>query len=102
MTFLKQNWYRLAIILIMLGALGNHPYSYYQFLRWATAICSFYLAFIAYGDKRIGWTWIFSIIGVVFNPIAPLYMDRSTWQFFNLGVAVIYFISLFNFRSKKI
>jgi len=100
MIFLKQNWYRVAIILIMLGAFGDNPYSYYQFLRWATAICSFYLAFVAYNDKRTGWTWTFSIIGVLFNPIAPLYLDRGTWQFYNLTVAVIYFISLFKFKYK--
>jgi len=98
MTWLRQNWHRLAIILIMLYAFGDNPYSYYQFLRWATAICSFYLAFTAYNSNRIGWTWIFTIIGILFNPIAPFYMSRDSWQFYNLSVAVIYFISIFKLK----
>lgn len=101
MSWLKQNWYRIAVILIMLGALGDNPYAYYQFLRWATAIASFYLAYIAYEKNRTGWTWAFSIIGILFNPIVPFYLDRETWQFFNLLVAVVYFISLFKFNYER-
>lgn len=97
-NWLKQNWYRIAIILIMLGAFGDFPYSYYQFLRWATAIASFYLAYSAYKNKKVGWVWIFAIIGILFNPIIPFYLDREAWQFFNLVVAIIYFISIFKFK----
>ena len=102
MTFLKQNWFRIAIILIMLGALGDRPYSYYQFLRWATAVASFYLAYVAYNTNQTGWTWIFAIVGIIFNPITPFYLDRGTWQFFNLVVAVIYIVSLFNFKEVDV
>lgn len=101
MSWFKQNWYRLAIIIVMLGALGDNPYSYYQFLRWATATSSFYLAYIAYNNQRKGWTWIFAIIGILFNPILPFYLDRETWQFFNLIVAVIYLVSLFKFNHER-
>jgi len=101
MTFLKQNWYRVAIILIMLGAFGDNPYSYYQFLRWATAGVSFYLAYLAYENQRVGWTWTFAVTGILFNPIVPFYLERETWQFFNLAVAIIYFVSLFKFKNLK-
>ena len=101
MTILKQNWYRVAIVLIMLGAFGDNPYSYYQFLRWATVIVSFYLAYVAHENKRNGWTWTFAIIGILFNPIVPFYMERETWQFFNLVVAVIYLVSLFKLKNLK-
>ena len=101
MTFLKQDWYRVAIILIMLGAFADNPYSYYQFLRWTTAIASFYLAYLAYENKRVSWTWTFVIIGILFNPIVPFYLAREAWQFFNLAVAIIYFVSLFKFKNLK-
>jgi hypothetical protein len=98
MTFLKQNWYRVGIVLLMLVALGQHPYGYYQFLRWATAISSFYLAYLAYSDKKNGWAWTFGAVGVLFNPISPFYLDREKWQLFNLAIAVIYSISIFKFK----
>ena len=101
MTWLKQNWYILAIALIMLGAFVDNPYSYYQFLRWTTAIASFYLAYLAYENQRVGWAWTFAIIGILFNPIVPFYLDRETWQFFNFAVAIIYFVSLFKFKNLK-
>ena len=98
MRFFKQNWYKLAIILIMLGAFGDNPYSYYQFLRWATSIASFYLTYVAYENNRIGWTWTFAVIGILFNPLVPFYLDRETWQFFNVAVAFVYFVSIFKFK----
>lgn len=100
MTWLKQNWYRVIVILMMLAALGDHPYGYYQFLRWVAAIISFYLAYLAYSDKKNGWAWVFGAIGILFNPIAPFYLQRETWQLFNLAVAVIYFVSLFKFQYE--
>lgn len=98
MNWFKQNWYRLAIIVIMLGAFGDNPYSYYQFLRWATVIASFYLAYAARNESRIGWTWTFAILGILFNPIVPFYLDRGTWQYFNLIAAITYAISIFKFK----
>jgi len=98
MYFLKQNWFRLVIILLMIGAFGNNPYAYYQFLRWATTVASFYLAFVAYDTGRNDWAWIFVIIGILFNPIVPFYLKRETWHFFNLVVAIIYFVSIFKLK----
>ena len=100
-SWLKQNWYRLAIILVMLGAFGDHPYSYYRFLRWTTAIASFYLAYLAYENQRVGWTRTFAIIGILFNPVVPFYLEREAWQFFNLVIAIIYFVSLFKFKYER-
>ncbi len=100
MTRLKENWYRLAIILLMLVALGDQPYAYYQFLRWATAIVSFYLAYNAYENHVTGWMWAFIIVGVLFNPIVPFHMKKESWQVYNLAVAVLYGVSLIGFKLK--
>jgi hypothetical protein len=32
-NWLKNNWFKLGAIFILLRALGDHPYGYYQFLR---------------------------------------------------------------------
>jgi len=101
MNWLKQNWIRLLIIILMLGAFADNPYSYYQFLRWVTAIASFYLAYVTYNHNRTGWAWTFAIMGILFNPIVPFYLERETWQFFNLLVAVIYFVSLFKLKVNE-
>jgi hypothetical protein len=42
--------------------------------------------------KRIAWTWIFGVLAVLFNPIAPVYLQRATWQIIDwatIGVVVI-------------
>jgi hypothetical protein len=85
----------------MLLALGDHPYSYYQFLRWITCISAFSLAYLAYGNERNEWMWVFVIIGILFNPIAPFYLDQETWQFYNFAVAFTYFISIFKFKVSN-
>ena|SRR3989344_8932510 len=98
MNWLKENWFRVGIVLMMLVALGDQPYSYYQFLRWVTTITSFYLAYYAHTNKNVTWTWIFIVVGIFFNPIVPFYLEKETWRFFNVTVAAIYFISLFKFK----
>jgi len=99
--FFKYNWFKIGAILFLLVALADNPYSYYQFLRWivlATGAYSVYLTYKA-GDKA--WTWIFGIIAILFNPIIPFTFQRGTWQFIDVIVAIIFFISLFNKYERK-
>jgi len=98
--FLKENWFKIIAIFILLLVFGSWPYSYYQFLRWAIFIIGAYSAYLAYEKKKIAWSWIFGIIAILFNPIIPIYFSKSTWQFIDVVVAIIFFVSLF--KTKKL
>lgn len=101
-NWLKENWFKLLAILFLLGALGDWPYGYYQFLRWIITFIGAYTAYIAYNNKQNGWAWIFGIIAILFNPILPFYLSKGTWQFIDVVVAIVFFVSFFiNMRTKN-
>ena len=92
---------RVIAALMLLIALGDHPYAYYQLLRWVVCGVSAYGALTAYERKDTVWTWLFGVTAVVFNPIMPFYLDRETWQVLDIAAALILLVSLAAFRLKK-
>jgi len=97
--FLKNNWFKILVILFLLGALGDNPYGYYQFLRWLILGVSGYSAYLAYNSGRKIWAGIFGLIAILFNPFIPFYLSRSTWQPIDIIVAIIFLISKFKIRN---
>lgn len=81
-----------AILLII--AIGSHPYSYYQILRWIIAGSSIYSGWVFSELKLHNWAWAFFIIGILFNSIIPVYLDKSTWQLIDIVVAIVFMWSL--------
>ena len=96
----KENWFVFIAALFLIGAIGAWPYSYYQLLRWVVCAVGAYSAYKTYKLGRAGWTWIFAVIAVLFNPITPFYMQRGTWQIFDL-IASIPFIIFPFYKTKK-
>jgi FtsH-binding integral membrane protein len=85
---------RLISVILLLLAIGNHPYSYYQILRWVVSGSSLYSGWILSKLQKHNWAWFFFISGVLFNPIIPFYLDRSTWQLINSVFAIVFVITL--------
>lgn len=93
---------RVIAAIMLVVAFGEHPYAYYQMLRWVVCGVAAYGAFMAKEKKNFPWAWVFGITAVLFNPIMPFYMQRETWQMFDLAAALMLIVSLFMFRPKKI
>lgn len=95
-----KDKYRFSVILrlisaiLLLLAIGSHPSSYFQILRWVVSGASFYSGWVSSKLKKSSWAWIFFIVGILFNPIVPVYLNRSTWQIIDIITAIILFISL--------
>ncbi|MSU74591.1 hypothetical protein EXS57_02315 [Candidatus Kaiserbacteria bacterium] len=95
---MKQYWYLWVTAAALLIALGSHPYSYYQILRWVVSASAAYTAYNAYQGQQTGWAWVFAIVAVLFNPIAPITMARETWQLFDVAGAAI--CGVYAFRAR--
>ena len=98
-NFIKDNWFKILAAVLLLWALADNPYGYYQFLRWAILVIGVYTAYTFYKQQKIAWAWIFGIMAVLFNPIFPFYLSKDTWQLIDVAAAIIFFASLFN--NKK-
>ena len=60
---------RLAAALMLLWALADNPYAYYQILRWIVCGVTAYSTFLALEAKKDQWTWIF---GTGISALRPL------------------------------
>lgn len=89
---------RIIAIVMSFWALADNPYGYYQILRWVICGVTGYSAYLAYENNKDSWVWIFGIIAILFNPIAPIHLDRELWSVINIAVAVIIFVSIFKFK----
>ncbi len=98
--FLENNWFKIIAIILLLWALTDNPYSYYQLLRWVITIIAGYTAYTYYNKQKIRWTWTFGVMALLFNPIIPFYFSKSTWQLIDLTSAVLFFVSLFKNKIK--
>jgi hypothetical protein len=91
-----------AIILLLLTFL-DFPYGYYVFLRWIITGVAIYYAYYIYSVKSEMdiWFWTLAVIGIVFNPIVPIYLkDKSIWGIIDIGVALFLFFLIIKNNKK--
>ncbi len=85
---------------MLLLALGSWEYSYYQLLRIVVCGASIFLAWHLFDTKKVGWAWAFVVTAILFNPLAPIYLARETWQMIDFAAAALFFAS-FSAETKK-
>ena len=89
---------------MLFGAVAEWPYGYYTFLRWLTCIASIFVVFQAF-YKNIDWAKVvFIVIAILFNPIAPIYLSRSTWIPLDIITAILFIFAIkliINIPTKK-
>lgn len=94
-NWLQSNWFKIIAAGVLVGALGNHPYAYYQMTRWVVMAAALYAAYRYYeGDRKITSVVMLGV-GILFNPIAPFYLSKNTWQEFDAIAAVLFVATLF-------
>jgi hypothetical protein len=65
---------------MLVGAAGPRPHGYFTLLRWVVSAVA--VAFAA-GACSTGWVWagwLFGVLAVLFNPVVPVHLARTTWQ----------------------
>ena len=67
------------------------PVAFYQLLNWVVVGASIVTAQHASDKNKMFITWVFVILAVVFNPIAPLSMRQDVWQVADI-IAILLFV----------
>lgn len=78
-----------ATVGVLLFAFLPLPYSYYMFLRWAVMLSACAHLYIGARHKRWITVAICAAIGVLFNPLAPVYLTKGIWFFLDIGAAAL-------------
>lgn len=82
-----------AILLVL--ALADMPAWYFRLLRFVVFIAGGVVSFRAYAAGQVGWSVLAGCLALVFNPIAPLRLARSTWALVDVAAAGVLFASIF-------
>jgi membrane protein implicated in regulation of membrane protease activity len=88
-TLPRFVWIIPAVLLCI--ALAKLPYGYYTFLRIVTCGVAGFLAWAEFqqAQKLTLWAIALSAAAIIFNPVNPLHLPRSTWIYLNLSVAAL-------------
>lgn len=87
-------------IILLLAIPTGWPYSFYILLRWTIFLSSIVVAYGFYKSKIIAWALIFGAVTFLFNPIAPIYLSKSTWVTFDFIGAVLFFLAAYSTNKK--
>lgn len=69
------------------------PYAYYQLMRIVVCIAAALAAYHAYKTSRTGWVWVLGATAILFNPIAPIHLDKESWVVPDLIGAIVMFVA---------
>lgn len=107
-TWLSYNWLKLTAILMALIAIAvaffpiySLPYVYYQMLNWVVLGAALVTASHAHEYNRTVMMWVFIILAVIFNPVAPFYLNALQWHVFDLVAIFLFFTSLILLKPKN-
>lgn len=79
--------------LMLLAALGDWPYGYYQLLRFVVCGAAAYVAWLSYHSKYPWTVWVFGFVAILFNPLAPVHLSRATWGLLDLVCAALFVLA---------
>lgn len=89
----------LAIFLFL--ALLKMPYGYYQLLRIIITIGAVCFAYQV-REHELKWVmWSFIGIAILFNPIAPVHLQREIWRYVDVIVGVGFIVAGYFITPSK-
>lgn len=92
---------KILSVVMLLGSLGSWPYDYYTLLRVVVCTTSAWTAYrYLTGDKE-GMGVLFGIMAVLFNPFAPIHLDRSLWVILDIAAACAFIFSLWKHDPEE-
>lgn len=84
---LLQNYWKLALVAMLLIATLDLPYNYYNILRFAVCAGGVHLAFTAYKKEMFAWALLWGGLALIYNPFLPFYMEKDTWVLWDAVLA---------------
>lgn len=88
-------------VILLLAIPTGWPYSFYVLLRWAVCISASIIAYEFYKSNLRGWALVLGAIGLLFNPIVPVYLAKSSWVGIDLISAMVFFLAAYSIKDKE-
>jgi hypothetical protein len=95
MTWFQLNILKILSIILLAGAIFPVPYfAYYQIMNWVVAGTAVLTALQAHALNKDWLLWVFVLVAIVFNPLAPLHLRADVWQIADLVAILVFIISM--------
>ena len=89
-----MKWFFIFCGVLLLVAIPSWwPYDFYIILRWIIFLSSAYFALQLYNSKHRMLSLVFLAIFFIFNPLYPVYLEKSLWIIIDLVSAIIFFMA---------
>lgn len=95
----NRNLSLTAGLVLLLAVPSIWPYVYYQLLRWVVCGVAIYNAYGASHAQKKNWVLIMIGVAILFNPIAPFFLDKEVWVILDIVGAITMFV--FSSRMNK-
>jgi hypothetical protein len=89
-------------VLLLLAIPSGWPYGFYVLLRWAISISSVIIAYGFYQSKLSAWALIFGGVAFLFNPLIPVFLDKSSWVMIDFISSLLFFLAAYSGVKQKI
>ena len=106
-TWISYNWLKVLAIGFVFGAyylavsVVTVPFAYYQFMNWIVVGASLVTALQASKQGKMFLMWVFVLVAVVFNPVAPMYFRADVWPIVDAVAGALFVISFIFLRAKN-
>lgn len=98
-----KNHYPIIIVAILLfTGVFKLPYGYYTFLRLVVSFAAGFLTYLNFKNNNKLWMIIFGLTTILFNPVFPIYLNRSIWGVIDIVVGIIFLVSIKNATNYSI
>ncbi len=93
--FFANHWLKFLAIAMLLGALTNYfPFVYYQMMNWIAFGAALTTVWQTYKQNNLWFSWFFVLVAVVFNPLAPLYINQNLWRIVDIVGAALFALAI--------
>ena len=89
-----------CVVMLFLAIPSGWPYGYYTLLRWVVCLTTGYFAYEDYRHGRRKSPILLGAIAILFNPIAPVHLNKADWALADFVVAII--LIFYGLRGKAL
>lgn len=100
-TSALKNYLFIACVLLLI-AVAQLPYGYYQFLRIAITLVATLNAFDLYNKNKKLLLVVFVSIIILYNPILIIHFSKSIWIPLNLLTAIFFAMFALVYKNKDV
>ena len=97
------KWPAILAAVMSFTAVLSWPYTYYQILRIVVCVAALYYLYCKTNKGfKLPTAWLAVVVAILFNPIFPVYLDRSIWTVLNLGAGAYFFIVARSIKTQAL